>query len=106
MRTVVLAALLAACGGGTASKDGAEVFATICANCHGPEGKPPDAMVARLGVRDLTSLEFRKRSTEELVEHQVRKGSQNKLMPAFENMLHDDQIKAVAAYVADRFHAP
>lgn len=85
------------------SQDGATVFATLCATCHGPDGRPPAAMAARLGVRDLTAPEFRARvaaSGPGLVEQQVRHGSQNKLMPAFEGAISDAQIRAVAAYVA------
>ena len=102
-RMVMMVVALAACGG-TDSKDGAEVFARICANCHGAEGKPPETMTARLGVRDLTSLEFGKRVTVELVEAQVRHGSKNQLMPAFEKALEPAQITAVATYVVQRFH--
>ena len=76
------------------------MFQSLCATCHGPDGRPPAAMVARLGVRDLTAPEFRARVAADLVEHQVRHGSQNKLMPAFEGALSDAQIKSVAAYVA------
>jgi mono/diheme cytochrome c family protein len=85
------------------SADGATVYATLCATCHGPDGRPPAAMVARLGVRDLTAPELRARiaaSGAGLVEQQVRHGSQNKLMPAFEGAISDAQIRAVAAYVA------
>jgi len=96
--------LLALCGCDTgvkvSSDDGAKVFQSVCATCHGAEGKPNAAMVARLGVRDLTSAELRARVTPALVEAQVRKGSQNKLMPSFTGALSDTQIKAVAAYVA------
>jgi mono/diheme cytochrome c family protein len=87
-------------GGAT---DGATVYGTLCATCHGPDGRPPEAMIARLGVRDLTAPEFRARvaaSGPGLVEQQVRHGSQNKLMPAFEGAISDAQIRAVAAYVA------
>lgn len=87
-------------GGAT---DGATVFSMLCAACHGPDGRPAAAMVARLGVRDLTAPEFRARvaaSGPGLVEQQVRHGSQNKLMPAFEGAISDAQIRAVAAYVA------
>ena len=99
---VCLVALASACardvsGGATG---GPQVFANACAMCHGPKGKPPEAMVARLGVRDLTSAELRARVTPELVAGQVRNGSKNKLMPSFAGALSDDQIKAVAAYVA------
>jgi len=85
----------------TTSTDGPQVFATYCAACHGPRGQPPAAMVARLQVRDLTAPEFRARATPALVEHQVRTGSQNQLMPSFEKLLTEAQIKSVAAWVAD-----
>src|SRR5690606_23581449 len=93
----------AACDQGRApsnNTDGAELYQSMCATCHGPKGKPSAAMVARLGVRDLTSAELRARITPELVEHQIRKGSDNKLMPSFEGALSDAQIKALAEYVA------
>ena len=87
-------------GGGGKPVTGGALFASLCASCHGPDGRPPEAMVVRLGVRDLTSSEFRARVTPGLVEQQVRKGAKNKLMPAFEGALDDAQIKAVAAFVA------
>ena len=68
--------------------------------CHGPEGKPNEINATRLGVRDLTSPEFRARVNPALVEAQVRTGSKNKIMPSFEGALNDAQIKAVAAFVA------
>lgn len=82
------------------SKDGMAIFGAYCASCHGVDGRPPAAMVARLGVKDLTNPELRRRITPELVEHQIRRGSENKLMPSFESVIHDVQIKAVAAWVA------
>ena len=99
---VVLAlAALAACGNPAAdAKDGAAVFDKLCTSCHGPDGRPPPSMVARLGVRDLTEPEFRARVTPALVEHQVRGGSKSKLMPSFEGVISDAQIAAVSAYDA------
>jgi mono/diheme cytochrome c family protein len=100
---------LVGCGGPAAGtgKDGRATFQLLCASCHGAEGKPPEAMVARLAVRDLTAPEFRARATPALVEHQVRTGSKNKLMPSFEGLIDDAQITAVAAYVASpQFPAP
>lgn len=82
------------------SVEGPKIYATMCASCHGAKGKPPEAMVARLGVRDLTSAELRARVSPALVENQVRKGSANKLMPALEGALSDAQITAVSAWVA------
>ena len=107
------AAALAAAGTGCSgppignTTDGRQVFQVMCATCHGPDGKPPESMVARIGVRDLTAPEFRARVTPGLVEHQVRVGSKSKLMPAFEGALSDAQISSVAAFVASpRFIAP
>lgn len=103
VKTVFLLVLsLAACKADATegSIEGAKIFETMCASCHGPKGKPTEAMAARLGVRDLTSGELRARVSPALVENQVRKGSANKLMPALEGALTDAQIKAVAAWVA------
>lgn len=103
----ILLAFLVACdkggatsGGGGGGNAANETFQNVCAQCHGPKGKPTEAMVARLNVRDLTSAELRSRVTPELVEAQIRKGSKNKLMPPFEGALSDEQIKALAAWVA------
>lgn len=88
------------------SADGKEVFAYACANCHGPQGTPPASMAAQLGVRDLRSAEFRARATPALVEHQVRTGSKNTLMPSFASALSDAQIRAVSLFVAGGFEPP
>ncbi len=89
------------CGGSVAgdTTDGAVVFAQACATCHGPTGAPSADMVAKLGVRDLTTPEFHARVTKELVTHQVRTGSSNHIMPSFDGALTDAQIDAVATYV-------
>jgi mono/diheme cytochrome c family protein len=79
--------------------DGPKIFAEACAVCHGPTGRPPESMAVSLGVRDLTAPEFRARVTVELVEKQIRNGSDNKKMPAFEERISAAQIRAVAEYV-------
>ena len=83
-----------------ATQNPAELFAQKCALCHGPEGKPDATMVAKIGVRDLTSPELRARVTPALVETQMRLGSQNKLMPSFQGVLSDEQIRVLARYVS------
>ncbi len=102
VKRVVLAGLIAACHGDPTdgATDGPTIFATACARCHGPLGKPDAALVARLNVRDLTSAELRARVTPALVENQVRLGSANHLMPSFIGSLSDQQMHAVAVYVA------
>jgi mono/diheme cytochrome c family protein len=101
--TLVLVAACAAgaCGDATGgSVEGPALYAKLCATCHGDHGKPQAAMALRLGVRDLTAPELRARITPELVEKQVRFGSQNQLMPAFKDLISPEQVKAVSAYVA------
>ena len=102
MRALRFAIVLgaAACGGGSLAgdtTDGAQVFADVCAACHGPTGAPSEAMVSTLGVRNLTTPAFHARATVELVEHQVRTGSGK--MPPVGSRLTDPQIEAVARYV-------
>jgi mono/diheme cytochrome c family protein len=102
-------AALGACtrGGAGDPTDGRAVFQSLCATCHGADGRPPPAMVARLGVHDLTAPEFRARVTPDLVEQQVRTGSKSKLMPSFAGAISDAQIAAVAAFVASpQFASP
>ncbi|HVV87599.1 MAG TPA: c-type cytochrome [Kofleriaceae bacterium] len=100
-----IAIVLAAAAGGChrtiagGSTDGGKVFAAACARCHGDTGKPSPTMAQQLGVRDLTSPDFQARRTRELVEHQVRHGSENGRMPAFTGAITEAQIQAVADYV-------
>jgi mono/diheme cytochrome c family protein len=97
----LLAGALGACESKVAggSADGATVFASACASCHGASGAPPEAMRAQLGVRDLTGAEWKARASRALVIEQVRHGSKNKLMPSFTGALSDPQIEAVADFV-------
>jgi mono/diheme cytochrome c family protein len=82
------------------STDAPKIFHDLCSTCHGERGQPPTAMVVRLGVKDLTAPALRAKITPELVEKQIRNGSENKLMPAFDGLIRDDQIRAVAGWVA------
>jgi len=93
-------ALAIGCRTPAGGEGGPQVYQSVCATCHGADGTPTAAMIARLNVRDLSSPEMRKKITPALVEAQVRKGSSNKLMPSFEGALTDAQIKDVADYVA------
>jgi mono/diheme cytochrome c family protein len=83
------------------SEDGRKIFATVCASCHGEQGKPPASLAATLGVRDLISADFRARASTQLVEAQVNNGSVNHIMPAYKGVLTSAQVAAVAAFVVN-----
>jgi len=79
--------------------DGAEIFSEVCARCHGPQGEPDAANVARLGVKPLTSDNVQHKLTDEDIRRQILRGSENKQMPSFAGALSDAQIAAVIAHV-------
>lgn len=99
-RAVLLLAIVGCKPTGTTSTEGAQIFAAYCTQCHGPYGRPPADMIARFKVRDLTDPAFRTTLTAAAVDKQVRNGSENKLMPAFSDRLSDQQITALAQWVA------
>ena len=79
--------------------DGAQVFAAACARCHGPGGQPDPGMVAKLGVKDLTSPELQARLSDADIRTQIVRGSKNKQMPSFDGALTDAQLEAVIEHV-------
>ncbi len=72
----------------SASTDGAGLFAQNCAGCHGDKGA---------GGKRAPTLAGKKIAASETTEI-VTNGK--KRMPAFKGRLKDDQIKAIADYVA------
>ena len=81
------------------STDGGQVFMQACARCHGADGVPEPGMVARLGVKDLSSDSARRRLDDDALRRQIAMGSPNKQMPSFERALTDAQIDALITHV-------
>lgn len=81
------------------STDGKSLYQEVCSRCHGSGGKPSPSLVARIGVKDLTSPALQARLDIEAIEKQIRNGSKNRQMPAFQGALSDAQLKALAEYV-------
>lgn len=100
---LLLGILLCACAcsreiaGGRA--DGGEIYAQVCARCHGAEGTPDEAMARSFGVRDLADPAFQEGISNEELRARIAKGSENRRMPAFEGALTDAQIDAVTRHV-------
>ncbi len=79
--------------------DGAAIFSEVCARCHGPEGIPDEASVARLGVKPLVSPHVQRQLTDADIRNQILHGSSNKQMPSFAGALTDAQVEAIVRHV-------
>jgi mono/diheme cytochrome c family protein len=99
------ALLCLAAGAGCTTKvaegraDGAAIFSEVCARCHGPEGIPDAASVARLGVKPLVSPHVQRQLTDADIRNQILHGSRNKQMPSFAGALSEEQIEAIVRHV-------
>lgn len=72
-------------------EDGARVFASICANCHGPDGN------LILGI-DLGRGQFRRSYTDNELANVISNGIPNTAMPPSPN-LNEEQVERVVAYL-------
>ncbi len=80
--------------------DGAAVFSAACSRCHGDHGVPPKALKAQMGAKDLTDPALQDRLKDADIAHQVRHGSANKMMPAFDTtVISDAQLAVLIAHV-------
>ena len=73
---------------------GEKVFQTYCVACHGAEGKGNQA----LGAPNLTNGIWLYGGTDTQIAHSVRAG-RNGTMPAHKNLLSEDKIHIITAYV-------
>jgi cytochrome c6 len=87
------------CGSSAALADGAKIYASRCANCHGKDGKGETAMGRQKGAKDLAAS---KATLDEIVKI-VTDGKTNSAgkvaSPAFKEKLSAEDIKAVAEYL-------
>ena len=81
-----------------AQGDGAALFKTKCAACHGADGSGDTSMGKTLKIRDLRSAEVQKQTDAELTE--ITTNGKGK-MPAYKGKLTDDQIKQLVAAIRD-----
>lgn len=81
-----------------AAGEGATLFKTKCAVCHGPGGKSDTPTGKKLGARDLASSEVQSQTDAQLIET-VTKGKGK--MPAYGKSLKEDEIKDLVSYVRE-----
>ena len=92
--TIVLAAAVLLAGSMCFAEDGAAVYKSKCAACHGPAGTPSAGMAKMMGIKPVSDPSM-KGLTEGQVEATVKQGK-GKMKPV--SGLSDAQVKAVAAY--------
>ena len=76
--------------------DGAKLFDTNCAKCHGPDGSGNTAIGKAVGAKDLRSAEAQK-LTDAQIYAQIDQGKGN--MPPFGGTLNKAQIDSLIPYV-------
>jgi cytochrome c551 len=76
--------------------EGADIFKSKCAACHGADGKGNTGMGKSLKLRDLSSADVQKQSDADL-ETIITKGKGK--MPAYEGKLTKEQIDNVVKYL-------
>jgi len=81
-----------------ASKPGQVTFQKHCAACHGPTGKGDGYTTFNPPVADLTSAKVSTQLTSQLI-RTVHKGRANTAMGRWENVLSDQEIEDVVAYL-------
>lgn len=92
---VVLALTLAVAGTmGFAQADGASIYKTKCASCHGAAGTPNPGMAKMMGIKPVSDPEMKKLSADQAAA--AVKGGKGKMKPVAG--LTDAQVKSVAAY--------
>lgn len=79
------------------SADGAALYKTKCAMCHGPDGSGKTPMGQKLNIRDLHSADVQKQSDADL-SHVIEQGKGK--MPAAKT-LSPDQVKQLVTYVRE-----
>ncbi|MFZ3200291.1 MAG: c-type cytochrome [Candidatus Acidiferrales bacterium] len=79
-----------------AQDNGAALFKSKCASCHGPDGKGDIPVGKALKLRDLGSEEVQKQTDAQLTEVTAN-GKGN--MPAYKGKLTDDQIKELVLFI-------
>jgi len=104
MKKIVLLAMMFGLAA-TFSMKGAEAkenWDTLCAKCHGADGKGDTKIGAKLGCKDFTDAKVQADIKDDAAFKALREGlksSEDKTLMKPFDQLSDDEIKALVAYV-------
>jgi cytochrome c6 len=99
MKRLVVALAVLAFASVAAAADGAAIYKSKCAVCHGPDGKGQNPMGKKLGVQDLAASKMSEAEIVKIV-NEGKKGEKGAMTP-FKGRLTDEEIAAVAKYVKE-----
>jgi mono/diheme cytochrome c family protein len=94
-----LVAAAAACGPEPSAADGQVLYAQACARCHAPDGTGDPLQKQRLGVPDMTSAEWQRRTSDGDMKRTIREGSKSRRMPGFGDFFKEPQLDALVKHV-------
>ncbi len=77
--------------------DPAAIYASMCARCHGADGRGDSEIKKTLPVRDFSDPAFQARATSEEISRTIMAGKNQ--MPAFGALLSAPKIQAISGFV-------
>jgi cytochrome c oxidase cbb3-type subunit 3 len=88
------------------ARQGKELWQQNCAFCHAADGTGDNWIGSFLEPkpRNLTDANFMRQMTRELLLERIRNGLANTSMPAWKNVLSDDEIGQIISYIDEAFY--
>jgi len=104
MKKVILLAIIIGIAAALSARaaDAKANWDTLCAKCHGEDGKGQTKMGQKFGIKDLTDAKVQAELKDETATKNIKEGLKDAdgktLMKAFDT-LSDDEVKALVQYV-------
>jgi cytochrome c553 len=89
-------------GANAGAADAKANYTKECAKCHGADGKGKTKMGQKLGVKDYTDAKVQAEMKDDKAFKSVKEGQKDgdkELMKSYADILSDDEIKALIAYM-------
>ena len=104
MKKLILfvAVVLAFSAWSVCAEDAKALYEKDCAKCHGPDGKGDTKMGKKAGAKDYTDAKVQEGMKDDHMAKAIKEGmkdGETTKMKAFVDVLSDDEIKALVAYV-------
>jgi mono/diheme cytochrome c family protein len=85
--------------GADASAEGAKIFKTNCETCHGPQGYGDGPIGESLDPKPMNLAELQTVVADDFLYWRIAEGSPGTSMPPWKNILSEEQIWQIAAFI-------